>query len=163
MSSYKNIAAAAAADLCMTPQRSPIVSTEPSTPPSRGRYSLRSSPHADVVVEPKTVMPTTTAVVGSAERSEDGGGSDDQLRNKVSRSDSSEEEREIARISELEATRRGIAPAPEEVRPRPRAHPTQYLFFILFFWFPKRRLSVSSFPPPPKKTQNICFVTGPTP
>jgi len=28
-----------------------------------------------------------------------------------------EEEREIARISELEATRRGVAPNPEEVRP----------------------------------------------
>lgn len=135
MRSYKNIAAAAAADLCMTPQRSPIVSAEPSTPPSRGRYSLRSSPHADVdVVEPKSATPTTTAVVGSAERSQDGGGSEGQLlRNEASRFDSSEEERDIARIAELEATRRGIAPAPEEVRPRPRAHPARNMYAYIYF------------------------------
>ena len=117
MSSYKNIASAAAADVCLSPKRSPIDSSEPSTPPSGGlRYGLRSySDHQqeeqqqDDRLHAAQVAPVQVAPMRPLEGEEEEGpavGSGDSER---ANSESSEEEehRELARL---------VAPAPEEVR-----------------------------------------------
>jgi hypothetical protein len=160
--SFKNIAAAAAADVCMSPPaRSPIESAEPSTPPSRGRYSLRRSPHAeaaDAVVPRALIMPSSPKATTALEEATGSGAggifSDDKQTTGGNAREEEEEEkaREVARISELEATRRGVAPAPDEVR---TAHTFALSFHCLFgiFVVPNRRLS---FVPP----NAFCFSRG---
>ena len=123
MRGYKNIASAAAADVCISPQRSSIVSTEPSTPPSGGRYSLRSYTQqqdaGEIPVAPVQVAQMTALGEGDDGSDEGGGGGLVDSERAHSEDESSEEDREIARLSELEASRRGVAPAPEEVRGGP--------------------------------------------
>lgn len=144
MSGYGRIAASASADACMTPKRASIDASEPSTPPSRGRYSLRSSPAAEPEVEAPAVRAAAAAATtlrrnahtreedkkAPRSSSESGGsesfdGTEGRRSSGDSYSDSSEDERDAAPIADVEAKRRGAPVAPQEVRPFPAARHTR--------------------------------------